>query len=227
MTISDLHLAGTQRLMLRGLLFLSCIALLSGAVGGVFRPAGDGAVPYTGTAGVGELTDLQRSLALAMGEGEIRSLQLNRANAIIEFSSRYGIPADLAGMIHDEAIRVGLDPELGFRLVKLESQFNPRARSVADAIGLAQVQVATARHYVPGITEKDLYDPRTNVRIGFRFLRDLHARYGNNIRLALLAYNVGPSRLNEILDGGHTPVGRYASAVLDGYPAGPRVSLPR
>ena len=228
MTASTTQLAGTQRLMLRGMMFLSSIALLSGAVGGVFRgsreqPGG----PYTGTAGVTALSDLQQSLALAMGETEIRSLQLDRANTILEFSSRYRIPADLAAVIHDEAVRAGLDPELAFRLVKLESQFNPKAKSVADAIGLAQVQVATARHYDARITEQDLYDPQKNLRIGFRYLRDLHDRYGNNMRMALLAYNVGPARLQEILDGGRTPVGRYASALLDGYPPGPRVELPR
>jgi soluble lytic murein transglycosylase-like protein len=164
---------------------------------------------------------------MAQGETEIRSLQLDRANAILEFSSRFRIPADLATVIHDEAVRAGLDPDLAFRLVRVESNFNPNARSVAQALGLAQVQLATARHYDRRITEKDLFDPQHNLRIGFRYLRDLNDRYGNNMRLALLAYNVGPSRLQEILDGGRNPVGTYASAVLKGYPMGPRVDSPR
>jgi hypothetical protein len=37
------------------------------------------------------------------------------------------------------------------------------------------------------------------------------------MRLALMAYNVGPARLNEILEGGRTPTGRYATSVLGGY----------
>jgi soluble lytic murein transglycosylase-like protein len=206
---------------------LSFVIVLSGAVGGVFRTGqASDAVPYTGTAGVSELDELRRSLALAIGESELQSLQLVRANAILEFSSRFSIPADLAAVIHDEAVRAGLDPELAFRLVKVESNFNPRARSAAQAFGLAQVQVATARYYDPRITEEDLYDPRKNLRIGFRYLRHLHDRYANNMRLALLAYNVGPSRLQEILDGGRKPVGAYATAVLNGYSAGPRISSP-
>jgi soluble lytic murein transglycosylase-like protein len=172
------------------------------------------------------MNDLRQSLAAAKGESEIRSLQLNRANAIIELSSRYRVPADLSSVIHDEAVRAGLDPELAFRLVRVESNFSPKARSSASALGLAQVQLATARHYDPRITEKDLYDPQRNLRIGFRYLRDLHDRYGNNMRLALLAYNVGPGRLQEIIDGGGKPVGTYASAVLNGYPSGPRIELP-
>ena len=218
----------TQRLMLRGVLLLSAVTVLCGAVGGIFRPMGpdlDTAL-YTGTAGVSPLNHLRHSLAMAMGESEIRSLQLNRANAIMELSSRYRVPADLSALIHDEAVRAGLDPELAFRLVRVESNFNPKARSVADAIGLAQVQVSTARHYDRHITEQDLYDPQRNLRIGFRYLRDLHDRYRNDMRMALLAYNVGPGRLQEIIDGGRTPTGAYATTVLKGYPAGPRVELP-
>ena len=221
-------MAATQRLMLRGFLLLACFIVLSGAVGGVFRSQGDTeATPYTGTAGVGELNHLAHSLQIAMGETEIRELQLDRANSILEFSSLYHIPADLAAQIHDEAVRAGLDPELAFRLVKVESNFNPKARSIADAFGLTQVQLATARHYEARITEKDLYQPQKNLRIGFRFLRDLHDRYGNNMRLALQAYNVGPGRLQEILDGGRKPAETYASSVLEGYPAGPRVESAR
>lgn len=214
-------MAITQRLMLRGLLFFSFIVVLSGGVGGVFRPGVDSdGSPYTGTAGVGELTELRQSLSVSLGETELQSLRLDRANAILEFSTRFHVAADLAAIIHDEAVRAGLDPELAFRLVQVESNFNPRAHSSAEAFGLAQVQLGTAKHYDAKITEKDLYLPQKNLRIGFRYLRTLHDRYGNNMRLALLAYNVGPSRLKEILDGGRKPVGTYASAVLNGYPRG-------
>src|SRR5262245_55177171 len=143
------RIGAPQRLMLRGVLFLSFTLVLSGAVGGVFRGRGDDAAGalYTGTAGVARLSDLQRSLDIALGETEIRSLQLDRANSIMELSSRYAIPADLTALIYDEAVRAGLDPELAFRLVKVESNFNPRARSIAAAFGLAQVQLPTARFY--------------------------------------------------------------------------------
>ncbi len=213
----------TQGLMLRGLSLLGAIVLFCGAVGGIFGSAG-GPLPYTGTAGVGNAADLRHSLAMAMGETEIRSLQLDRANAIMEASSRYRIPADLAAQIHDEAIRAGLDPELAFRLVKVESNFNPQARSSANAFGLAQVQLPTARHYDARVTEKDLYDPQHNLRIGFRYLVDLNDRYAN-MRLALLAYNVGPSRLQDIIDGGRDVKGTYAAAVLKGYSSEPQVGL--
>nr|UXE46003.1 membrane-bound lytic murein transglycosylase C [uncultured bacterium] len=173
---------------------------------------------YTGTVGFRPLDDLRLSLAAAAtGENEVRWLQLNRHNAISDLSSRYRTSANLSAMIHDAAVRAGLDPDLAFRLVQVESSFNPRAHSSANAIGLAQVQLATARLYSPRITENDLYDPQRNLRIAFRYLHDLHDRFNGDMRLALLAYNVGPGRLQEILDGGRKPAESYASAVLKGY----------
>src|SRR6185436_17000337 len=108
------------------------------AVGGVFGAPPDDldSAPFTGTARVGDVIDLRQSLEMAQGDYEILSLQLDRANAILEFSSRFRIPAYLATVIHDEAVRAGLDPDLAFRLVKVESNFNPNARSVAETFGL-------------------------------------------------------------------------------------------
>ena len=60
--------------------------------------------------------------------------------------------------------------------MKLESDFNPHATSPVGAIGLTQVMPATARFYVKGITREGLYDPNTNLRVGFRYLRGLVRR---------------------------------------------------
>ena len=88
-------------------------------------------------------------------------------------STKYQIPADLAASIYDIALSEGIDPALGFQLVKIESNFKANARSNMDAIGYTQLQVATARFYEPGVTEKALTGRELNLRIGFRFLNDL------------------------------------------------------
>src|SRR6187431_395970 len=131
-----------------------------------------------------------RSLAFALdsarGELDLVRAQLERAQKVISYSSRYNIAASLAGNIVDVASAEGIDPELAFRLVKLESDFNVRATSPVGAVGLTQVMPSTARFYDKGITREKLYDPQTNLRIGFRYLRGLVNEYDGNVKIALL-----------------------------------------
>src|SRR5213078_4186688 len=97
---------------------------------------------------------------------------------------------------------------------------SPR-KSGVGAIGYTQVLPSTARLYEPGLTTAQLYDRGTNLRLGFRYLRDLLERYEGNadakLRLALLAYNRGPARVQELLDAGKDPQNGYAAALMKGY----------
>ena len=77
---------------------------------------------------------LTAQLDSARGELELAQTQLDRANKIIGFSTQYGINAQLAGNIVDVARAEGIDPELAFRLVKLESDFNVHATSPVGAV---------------------------------------------------------------------------------------------
>ena len=104
------------------------------------------------------LGTMSEQLKTAQGELDLMQLQLDRANAIMHNSARYQIPSDLAADIYDIALSEGIDPALGFQLVKIESSFRSGVRSPMGAIGYTQVQVATARFYRPGVTEKELYD---------------------------------------------------------------------
>ena len=163
------------------------------------------------------LGTMSEQLKTAQGELDLMQLQLDRANAIMHNSARYQIPSDLAADIYDIALSEGIDPALGFQLVKIESSFRSGVRSPMGAIGYTQVQVATARFYRAGITEKQLYDRELNLRIGFRFLKDLLDRYDGDKHLALLAYNRGPARVAEIIAGGGDPTNGYSDLVLEGY----------
>ena len=166
---------------------------------------------------IGGLAD---QLASANGERDLLKIQLDRANAIMASSAKYQIPADLAASIYDIALSEGIDPALGFQLVKIESDFRPSARSSMGAVGYTQVQVATARFYQPGVTARDLMTNRElNLRIGFRFLNDLLTRFDRDNHLALLAYNRGPAKVSGILARGGDPTNGYSDAVLDGYKA--------
>jgi soluble lytic murein transglycosylase-like protein len=151
---------------------------------------------------------------------DLMRIQLDRANAIIENSARYQIPADLAASIYDVALGEGIDPALAFQLVKIESNFKADARSPMGAIGYTQLQVATARFYEPGVTERALMtDREMNLRVGFRFLNDLLRKFDHDTHLALLAYNRGPAKVADILAQGGDPTNGYSDAVLQGYRA--------
>ena len=90
----------------------------------------------------------------------------------------------------------GIDLELLQALIATESGFDPAAVSPKGAIGLMQVMPATAERY--GLTAdartplaRKLADPRTNIRTGARYLRDLIRMFPGQLELALAAYNAG------------------------------------
>jgi soluble lytic murein transglycosylase-like protein len=199
---------------------LLAVAVLIGAIGGWTRRvrAADHTRPVD-TRVARQFVSLSDEVTAARGEAALARVQLERANAIIEYSGQYQIPADLAAAIYDIALSEGLDPALGYRLVKVESDFKRTARSTMAAMGYTQLQLATARFYDPTMTEERLMDRETNLRIGFRFLQDLLRQFDGDMNLALLAYNRGPSRVAEILAQGGDPKNGYDDAVLKGYQA--------
>jgi soluble lytic murein transglycosylase-like protein len=211
--------AKTQRLILRGGMIVLA-ALLVSTVGGWAGGATGGNEASTPTSGaelLGELRALRQQLDAKQGELEVARLQLDRVDAIMQYSSHYRLPADLATAIYDVALSEGIDPGLAFRLVKVESAFNPRATSHVGAVGLTQVLPSTARLYEPGLTTQQLYERNTNLRIGFRYLRDLLDRYPTNMELALLAYNRGPAKVEQLLGAGRDPANGYEAEVMKGF----------
>ena len=149
--------------------------------------------------------------------------RLQRWNRIYTFSRRWMVDTELARAIHDAALEVGLDPELGFRLVNVESQFKEHATSGVGAAGLTQVMLSTARYYDSKITKERLYKRETNLRIGFKYLRDLIDEHHGNVKLALLTYNRGAQAVQNELSLGLDPSNGYDRKVMRGYSGSARV----
>jgi soluble lytic murein transglycosylase-like protein len=165
----------------------------------------------------GEARKLQNELATARGELDLVRAQFDRANRIIDYSRRYEISAALSSSIFDAAIGEGIDPDLAFRLVRLESEFKPRAKSHVGAIGLTQLMPSTARLYQKGVTVEDLYDGDTNLKIGFRYLRNLMKLYKGNVEVALVAYNRGEDAVDADRKAGRDPRNGYQKRVMGSY----------
>lgn len=164
-----------------------------------------------------EAARLRAELESARGELDLANAQLERWHRVFGYSSTYRVGADLAAAIYDIALAEGIEPELAFRLVRVESQFNPRATSPVGAIGLTQLMLPTARFFQKDITRDQLYDRDTNLRIGFRYLRTLVRENKGNVQLALLVYNRGPVAVANSREKGRDPSNGYDRAVMKGY----------
>ncbi|HJR65496.1 MAG TPA: transglycosylase SLT domain-containing protein [Gemmatimonadaceae bacterium] len=200
------------------------VLLTSGAVGAIVLLLGAqifqerAATASTFSFGLpGESRRLREELDAARGELQLAQAQLDRANQILTYSSRYRISADIATSIYDIALAEGLEPDLAFRLVRVESQFNEKATSPVGAIGLTQLMPATATFFQKGITKNQLYDRETNLRIGFRYLRTLINENEGNLKLALLVYNRGPAAVKRARAAGLDPANGYDRMVAGGY----------
>ncbi|HUG02268.1 MAG TPA: lytic transglycosylase domain-containing protein [Longimicrobiales bacterium] len=152
---------------------------------------------------------------LRAGEKAVLLDRITRLDRVVTFSARFGIPADLSGDIYDAAEAEGVEPELAFALVRVESSFRPRAVSSMGAVGLTQVLPSTAFGVDPRLDRTDLFRRGTNLRVGFRYLRGLIDRYDGDLRTALLAYNRGPTRVDSLQSLGVDPGNGYARAVME------------
>lgn len=166
---------------------------------------------------LGENRKLRDELQSARGELSLVRAQFERADKIMQYSTKYAIPAGMAGKVFDASLREGIDPELAFRLVRLESQFNERAVSKVGALGLTQLMPSTAVLFEKGVTREQLFNGETNLRIGFRYLRTLLDMYKGDVRLALLAYNRGEDAVWRDVKNGVNPGNGYDRWVMRDY----------
>jgi soluble lytic murein transglycosylase-like protein len=191
---------------------LVVVSLLLGISAGLARQLGSPALP------VAPIVRASVNAAEQHAKEELASTkrQVDRATRVLAFANRFRIPVDLSESIYDAALAEGIAPELGYRLVQVESRFLRGAESHRGAVGLTQLRLPTARSYMPGVTEKDLRKSDTNLRLGFRYLRDLLRRFDGDLELALVAYNRGPTIVDSIATSGGDPSNGYADLVLAG-----------
>jgi soluble lytic murein transglycosylase-like protein len=96
-------------------------------------------------------------------------------------------PTAVDGLVEEVAKRHNVDPNLVRSMIKVESNFNPRARSRKGAIGLMQLMPATARE----LKVANPYDPAQNLDGGVRHIKSLLENYNGDVALSLAAYNAG------------------------------------
>jgi soluble lytic murein transglycosylase-like protein len=96
-------------------------------------------------------------------------------------------PADYDAYIREAANLYQIPEALVRAVIRVESNFDSRAISRANAQGLMQMIPATAERML--VT--DPFDARQNVLGGTRYLRVLANLFNGNLQLTLAAYNAG------------------------------------
>ena len=103
--------------------------------------------------------------------------------------------------VADVAARYHYPVPFVLSLIQAESSFQLTAVSPQGAVGLTQLLPATARSMAPLLEipladSTQLFDPGTNIRIGFGYLASLQEKYGT-LDAALTVYNGGPTIVRE------------------------------
>jgi soluble lytic murein transglycosylase-like protein len=89
-------------------------------------------------------------------------------------------------IIKRKAAKYKLPPMLIAKIIKLESDFNPKETSHMDALGLMQIRRGHAKR------GENLYDPETNIEFGCRILREYVNEFNGDMHRGLSAYLHGP-----------------------------------
>ncbi len=97
-------------------------------------------------------------------------------------------------LIGKAAEKYGVDDILIKAIIKAESDFNPECVSGAGAVGLMQLMPGTAE--LMGV--KDSRDPEENINGGVGYFKQQLDAFGGDIKMALAAYNCGPSKLKKL-----------------------------
>ncbi|MFT5354939.1 MAG: soluble lytic murein transglycosylase [Polyangiales bacterium] len=113
-------------------------------------------------------------------------------------------PRAYADLVEAAAGRYGLDPNLLFAVMRVESVYQEHIVSYAGAIGLAQIMPRTGTLIAHELGREDfqtsdLLDPETNLEFAAWYLRSLIDRWDGHVALAIASYNGGPHNVRRWL----------------------------
>jgi len=127
----------------------------------------------------------------------------------------------LADVIYKESKRYKYDPMFVMAIILTESTFKRGQKSVTGARGLMQVapfvgkDLAT-RSDVEWEGSMTLFEPEANIKLGTLHLFEQILKFGD-VKQALMAYNVGETRLRGLIRQNKPLPRKYLNRVLDNY----------
>jgi soluble lytic murein transglycosylase len=136
----------------------------------------------------------------------------------LEFAEQNARP--YAAEVARAARKHGLDPDLLFAVMRVESVYQRRIISHAGAIGLMQIMPKTGRLIADKLghhemTATDLLDPRTNIEFSAWYLSSLIRRMDGHLPLAIASYNGGPHNVRAWIRrcGAHVPLDAFLERI--------------
>jgi soluble lytic murein transglycosylase len=127
-------------------------------------------------------------------------------------------PIPFGKMVKKAAKAVNVNPFFAWAVIREESSFNTGIESFANAIGLMQLILPTARLMATKkegrVTRARLKNPEFNVTLGTRYLREVRNRTGANWALIPAGYNAGTGALKRWMKArSHLPLDLFVEMI--------------
>ena len=159
------------------------------------------------------------------------TLEYVKIDKAVDFLSEKRLSKDARRRLTEQLWQIShaysIDPLMVLAVVAQESHGNPNARgrmqsgAFSGALGLMQIKLETAqkmawRFGLRVNSEEDLFKPEINVTVGTAYLIRLIGKYGS-WKEALIAYNLGHSAVDRMLERGQPLPLRYYERVISKY----------
>lgn len=137
------------------------------------------------------LADFAREIGTAATAVEISKLALRNGQVLLTYGwPMIDIPKDLP-----------IEPALTLAITRQESEFDPLARSPADARGYMQLLPATARQMAQKLDlayhDHEIDNPTINLTLGSHYLSRIINGFNGSYVLGIASYNAGPSNVRK------------------------------
>jgi soluble lytic murein transglycosylase len=157
--------------------------------GAIYQSISDRAASYYGWQATEHLQKLD---AAAKRAAAARTAAVKKE--IVAAAANYPVPN--REVILNAVKGKNVDPRFVLSIMRQESSFNARARSLAGARGLLQLTIDAANKYAAGaglkdVTEEDLYRPEVNIPVGVEYLAALFRMFPNLPEGVAASYNGG------------------------------------
>ncbi len=160
--------------LLNILLFLLFSFHLSGEL--IVRQGSDGRIIVTNSPGFSNIRSTSNAVSFTVSSYSSNKVPAQYSSKISKLSKKYKLREDLI-----------------LAVARVESGFNPFAKSKKGAIGIMQLMKDTAKKY--GVSNR--YDADQNLEAGIKHLKYLYEKYNKNISIVLAAYNAGENAVKK------------------------------